>query len=504
MVSSRSESADTGSSGSRNPRKRLLFSKSPGPKSKLSKLVEDAVTFSHPDIEGIALACGQGDTGQLGLGDTITERKRFQPVKMEAKAVQVVCGGMHSLCSDKAGNVYSFGCNDESALGRKTNEEEENFLPEIVEIPLATPIVQISAGDSHSAALDSSGSVFIWGIFRDSQGCLGLSTNLMQHCVEPLKLENLPDIVKISSGYNHVTMLSSDGEAYSVGAAEQGELGRVSKYQSVKGGRRGISSVLEPGIVRFPGRHKVKNVWSFSYNSFFLSSKDILFSCGLNNCAQTGTEAKANNIFIPLKCKFFKDIEVVDVCGGDHHAMFLDKNGHVYVVGRGDLGRLGIGYEPKDPEFISEPKKLELDNIVKIAAGTCVSFAINNTGKLFAWGAGTNQQLGLACEDDTLSPELVVSKQLENRQVLQVSAGGQHSMCLVKDIDGGKVEAGESQPAQKPTPVDGMPNTSAAVEGHSIANTQDVPESSALLQPLSESEAPIVSDKGDQFPGAST
>ena len=495
------EQNGTGSSSGRNPRKRLLFTKSPGPKSKQSKPTEDALQFSHPGVEGIALACGQGDTGQLGLGEKIMDRKRFQPVKLDTKAVQVVCGGMHSLCLDKEGNVFSFGCNDESALGRKTNEEEENFLPQIVEIPNSTKIVEISAGDSHSAALDSVGSVFIWGVFRDSQGCLGLSTNSIQHCVEPLRLESLPEVVKISSGYNHVTMLSSDGKAFSVGAAEQGELGRVSKYQSVKGGRRGISFVLEPGVIRFQGRHKIENVWSLSYNSFFLSSKNVLFSCGLNNCAQTATQSKSNNIFIPLKCKFFKDLEIVDVCGGDHHAMFLDKKGHVYVVGRGDLGRLGIGYEPKNPEFISEPMKLKLENIVKIGAGTCVSFAIDKSGKLFAWGAGTNQQLGLASEDDTLSPEFVVSKQLENREVLQVSAGGQHSMCLVKDSSIGKTE----EQTQKQVIINGTQKLSGIEHASSSINSEVAQEvSTTLLQPLSESEAPLVSEKIDLISDTST
>ena len=432
-----SDSNQTTAGSSQNPRKRSLFPNggeaTPKPKQPKTSNFQPEITFPHNEEAGIGLACGQGDTGQLGLGDSVTERKRFQPVKMTEKIVQIICGGMHTVCLTPAGDVYTFGCNDESALGRKTEEEEDTFVPMIVEIPNITKIVQITAGDSHSAALDASGSVYIWGIFRDSQGTLGLSADLMQHCISPLKLSNIPEMVKIASGYNHLVMLSSLGDVYSVGAAEQGELGRVSKYQSVKGGRRGLSSVLEPGMVYFVGKQKTANIWSFGYNSFFLSSKNILFGCGLNNFGQTGTQVNNNNVFVPTKVKAFVGMEIKEVAGGDHHTLFLTTEDHVYGAGRGDLGRLGIHPEPKDPEYVSVPQKLDIENVRSIAAGSCVSFAVTQRGDLYAWGAGTNNQLGLGDDEDYLKPEKVSSKQLTDRKVIQVSAGGQHSTCLVVD-----------------------------------------------------------------------
>ena len=66
-------------------------------------------------------------------------------------------GGMHTVVLDSEGSVWTFGCNDEGSLGRKVDEEEECFTPGNVEID--EKIVQISAGDSHSAALTESGQV---------------------------------------------------------------------------------------------------------------------------------------------------------------------------------------------------------------------------------------------------------------------------------------------------------------------------------------------------------
>lgn len=54
-------------------------------------------------------------------------------------------------------------------------------------------------------------------------------------------------------------------------------------------------------------------------------------------------------------------------------------------------------------------------------------------GRVFAWGMGTNYQLGTGQDEDAWSPVEMTGKQLENRVVLTVSSGGQHTVLLVKD-----------------------------------------------------------------------
>lgn len=60
--------------------------------------------------------------------------------------------------------VYSWGCNDDSALGRETPNEDIAVVPGLVNID--EKVVQVTAGDSHSAALTESGKVYAWGSFR--------------------------------------------------------------------------------------------------------------------------------------------------------------------------------------------------------------------------------------------------------------------------------------------------------------------------------------------------
>lgn len=62
-----------------------------------------------------------------------------------------------------------------------------------------------------------------------------------------------------------------------------------------------------------------------------------------------------------------------------------------------------------------------------------ITFTLSLSGSVFAWGMGTNLQLGTGEEDDEWSPVEMSGKQLENRVVLSVSSGGQHTVLLVKD-----------------------------------------------------------------------
>ena len=62
--------------------------------------------------------------------------------------------------------VYSYGCNDQGALGRKFAKDSDWFTPQPVTDLQAHHVVRISAGDSHSAAVTKDGKLFIWGTFR--------------------------------------------------------------------------------------------------------------------------------------------------------------------------------------------------------------------------------------------------------------------------------------------------------------------------------------------------
>ena len=53
------------------------------------------------------------------------------------------------------------------------------------------------------------------------------------------------------TGSDHLTLLTEHGDIYTLGCAEQGQLGRVPECFSSRGGRKGTSLLLRPDIVRF-------------------------------------------------------------------------------------------------------------------------------------------------------------------------------------------------------------------------------------------------------------
>lgn len=79
--------------------------------------------------------------------------------------VKIVCGGMHTVALASNGTVWTWGCNDEGALGRQGAEN----VPLQVSNSLKEAVTDISAGDSHTIAYNTTkNSVFFWGCYRVS------------------------------------------------------------------------------------------------------------------------------------------------------------------------------------------------------------------------------------------------------------------------------------------------------------------------------------------------
>uniref|UniRef100_A0A7M5XE24 RCC1-like domain-containing protein n=1 Tax=Clytia hemisphaerica TaxID=252671 RepID=A0A7M5XE24_9CNID len=184
---------------------------------------------------GKVLAFGQGDVGQLGLGDEVLERKRPALVKEvdDIKFIQSVCGGMHTVILTEDGEVYTFGCNDEGALGRATSgTDDEEYYARKVALPDGVKIIQVSAGDSHTAALSDKGEVYAWGAYRDASGQMGLTAASLGKKNEIRKIypkgDEIEDpAIKVASGNDHTVILTKDGSIYTNGTGEQGQLGRL-------------------------------------------------------------------------------------------------------------------------------------------------------------------------------------------------------------------------------------------------------------------------------------
>ena len=104
----------------------------------------------------------------------------------------------HFLALNQVGGVYSWGCNLYGQLGRNQNiNDPTSQKPTLIEG--LNNITQIEAGFRHSLALDKDGNVYSWG--HNEYGELG--NNSTKDLYIPTKINNLPKIKKIVASHDY-------------------------------------------------------------------------------------------------------------------------------------------------------------------------------------------------------------------------------------------------------------------------------------------------------------
>lgn len=150
----------------------------------------------------------------------------------EKAVVSVAAGGMHSVCLHRDGTVSTWGANDENALGRGEIEEDDLHLIEPMKD--IKDVVQISAGDNHTTVLTICGEVHVCGLYKDIDSgkfrdmTSPQDTDIKGSHVYPCKVLGLPkNIRQIDAGKSWNAALVSDGSTlYTWGMGNSGQLAR--------------------------------------------------------------------------------------------------------------------------------------------------------------------------------------------------------------------------------------------------------------------------------------
>ena len=85
---------------------------------------------------------------------------------------------------------------------------------------------------------------------------------------------------------------------------------------------------------------------------------------------------------------------VVQVATGDGHGLALTSSGAVYAWGDGNNGDLGQGSDTSEHDTPVEVPLPASADIISVAAGQYVSFAVTAAGQVYAWGDDESGQLG--------------------------------------------------------------------------------------------------------------
>lgn len=176
--------------------------------------------------DGNIYAWGSNSAGNLG-DSTKTNSSVPMMVKMPAgiTATAISAGSSFGLAIGSDGNIYAWGGNGFGQLGNGT--KTNSLVPILVSMPTGVTAKAIAGGRLFSSAIGSDGKVYAWGD--------NLYGELCNDTLDVPKIDSLPEpIVGLPSGVNATSLagirwsgfaVGSDGDVYSWGYNQEGELG---------------------------------------------------------------------------------------------------------------------------------------------------------------------------------------------------------------------------------------------------------------------------------------
>ncbi|PJJ54726.1 RCC1 domain-containing protein [Hymenobacter chitinivorans] len=173
-------------------------------------------------------AWGSNSSGALGDGSGLSQSAPILiPTPTGAapgtRWTQLSCGSSYSMALRSDGTLWGWGENYFGALGVSTNQNSFTPVP-ITQIPApagaaaGTTWTRVVAGNDHTLAMRSDGSLWVWG----NSG----STNLaMQRVAVPATAPASAQWVDFAAGYIFSGALLSDGTLWTWGSNLDGQLG---------------------------------------------------------------------------------------------------------------------------------------------------------------------------------------------------------------------------------------------------------------------------------------
>ncbi|XP_040568701.2 LOW QUALITY PROTEIN: E3 ubiquitin-protein ligase HERC2-like [Lepeophtheirus salmonis] len=167
---------------------------------------------------------GRGRYGRLGHGDVEDQLKpKLIEYLIDHRVIDVACGSgdAQTLCITDDDNVWSFGDGDYGKLGRGGSDGCK--APEKIDSLAGLGAVKVECGSQFSVCLTRSGSVFTWG--KGDYHRLGHGTE--DHVRRPKKVASLQSkkVISIATGSLHCVACTDQGEVYTWGDNDEGQLG---------------------------------------------------------------------------------------------------------------------------------------------------------------------------------------------------------------------------------------------------------------------------------------
>jgi alpha-tubulin suppressor-like RCC1 family protein len=232
----------------------------------------------------------------------------------------------------------------------------------------------VAAGDYHSVALKSDGTVWAWGY--NVYGQLGDGTTTQR--TTPVQVSGLSGVIAIAGGGQYWTLaLKSDGTVWAWGYNGNGQFGNGTTASS--------SVAVRQGTI-----YDVVGIAAGTYHSVALKADGTVWDWGANGYGQLGNGTTGTS-YVPVQAIGVSS--AIAIAAGQYHTLAVKSDGTVMAWGYNANGQLGDGTitNRSTPVAVSG-----LTGVTSIAAGNhSIATARNNgVNLIWAWGLNNSGQLG--------------------------------------------------------------------------------------------------------------
>ncbi|XP_076870833.1 LOW QUALITY PROTEIN: E3 ubiquitin-protein ligase HERC2 [Brachyhypopomus gauderio] len=364
---------------------------------------------------GTIYGWGHNHRGQLG---GIEGAKVKVPTPTEALAtlrpVQLIGGEQTLFAVTADGKLYAtgYGAGGRLGIGGTESVSTPTLLESIQHVLIRK--VAVNSGGKHCLALSSEGEVYSWGEAED--GKLGHGNR--SPCDRPRVIESLRgvEVVDIAAGGAHSACVTSSGELYTWGKGRYGRLGHGDSEDQLK-----------PKLVDALQGHRVIDVacGSGDAQTLCLTDDDMVWSWGDGDYGKLG-RGGSDGCKVPMKIDSLTGLGVTKVECGSQFSVALTKSGAVYTWGKGDYHRLGHGSD----DHVRRPRQvqgLQGKKVIAIATGSLHCVCCTDDGEVYTWGDNDEGQLGDGTTNAIQRPRLVPA--LQGKKINRVACGSAHTLA---------------------------------------------------------------------------
>lgn len=234
-----------------------------------------------------------GNNGVGNVQDEIYGAYQTVPVKVLDNVVAVSCGSSHVAAIKTDGSMWWWGY---LGVMSDSNSVSATYYAEPVKV--MDNVAAVSCGGSHTAALKTDGSLWMsggnngWGQLGDSSSTEGRLP------ADPIKV--MDGVASVSCGGSHTAAIKTDGSLWVWGDNSFGELGLSTVNASLpfqmKDGKGGVLNKSHP-IQTVPAKlmDGVATVSGGSGFTMIVKTDGSIWACGSNEVGQLGNGGKGNN-----------------------------------------------------------------------------------------------------------------------------------------------------------------------------------------------------------------